>query len=746
MRQSYLRRPLSVVLSLLMVIGLFTVCGFGAMAKQTAESAVIQSWDANALGEAASTEQNSHEKPIYEMTGDVIGRRVVDKGGDFLFHSAYFAMSKIKVGDKLTATIRIFFNSEAFGNDVPLEYQWVGDDANFQKTLFNKIQYTSAPLLTDATYGYQYKELTGEYTITAADMPAGKEQFQLRAFLNGDEDANAYSIKVTNTNTGEVLIDRQGADFHTLGGITNPNPEMAQMYPVIDENNPYLASYSGPEKHTARTTEPYASINTDGMDGNAVLLNTLGAKLEEGRYAFIFNMASQYSLGEKKVTYAAMDGEKELASQLITLQDVNATVGADSRIFEDRVLPFTVDAESAGKDITFQVTLHNETDYYLRSVTLVKYFDPVTLSGKDLADAAKAKGVPYEGYYTTEGNTVIGMTASATPWEIFWDKETGPLADTVSAGDKIRVEVDMGTVHDEIPGGSHMGNLAVRTDNEEEQRFVSAATEYPAATYNALELKTDDTYGYKYRTVSAEITMPSDNAAAIEAIANNGLVVLYNNAQYTMNTKLPRSVYRLEITNETTGKTLYKLTGADLKNYMFDGANATPIIAGSEIEAYGSKVTGGADWWAYVNLYTGPIEGVDDGDLIVAYSKVWYPTGTFTGGGTNLNAGMKIDGGWKAGSLIDAQNDLDSYTKAETKVDPTYGCQYKELPIQKRHEVIEGKDTLVESKVPEGGGAQIAADGLQILFGGTGNNFAVNPMEVYGLSLQRHEGKRNLFH
>ena len=340
---------------------------------------------------------------------------------------------------------------------------------------------------------------------------------------------------------------------------------------------------------------------------------------------------------------------------------------------------------------------------------------------------------------------MIGMTASATPWEIFWDKATGPLADTVSAGDKIRVEVDMGTVHDEIPGGSHMGNLAVRTDNEEEQRFVSAATEYPAATYNALELKTDDTYGYKYRTVSAEITMPSDNAAAIEAIANNGLVVLYNNAQYTMNTKLPRSVYRLEITNETTGKTLYKLTGADLKNYMFDGANATPIIAGSEIEAYGSKVTGGADWWAYVNLYTGPIEGVDDGDLIVAYSKVWYPTGTFTGGGTNLNAGMKIDGGWKAGSLIDAQNDLDSYTKAETKVDPTYGCQYKELPIQKRHEVIEGKDTLVESKVPEGGGAQIAADGLQILFGGTGNNFAVNPMEVYGLSLYNATKEKEIY-
>ena len=557
MRQSYLRRPLSVVLSLLMVIGLFTVCGFGAMAKQTAESAVIQSWDANALGEAASTEQNSHGKPIYEMTGDVIGRRVVDKGGDFLFHSAYFAMSKIKVGDKLTATIRIFFNSEAFGNDVPLEYQWVGDDANFQQTLFNKIQYTSAPLLTDATYGYQYKELTGEYTITAADMPAGKEQFQLRAFLNGDEDANAYGIKVTNTNTGEVLIDRQGADFHTLGGITNPDPNAAQMYPVIDENNPYLASYSGPEKHTARTTEPYASINTDGMDGNAVLLNTLGAKLEEGRYAFVFNMASQYSLGEKKVTYAAMDGEKELASQLITLADVNATVGADSRKFEDRVLPFTVDAESAGKDITFQVTLHNETDYYLRSVTLVKYFDPVTLSGKDLADAAKEKGVPYEGYYTTEGNTVIGMTASATPWEIFWNSATGIFSDTVSAGDKILVEVDMGTVHDQIPGGTNMGDLAVRTDSS---NYTSDKTSYAAEAYNALELKTDDTYGYKYRTVFADITLPSDNAAAIEAIQNNGLVVEYNNATYTANTGMPRSVYRLEITNVTTGKTLYKLT------------------------------------------------------------------------------------------------------------------------------------------------------------------------------------------
>ena len=54
MKNSVLRRPLATVLSLLMVIGLFTICGFGTLAADTAESAVIQSWTVEQLDAAAA--------------------------------------------------------------------------------------------------------------------------------------------------------------------------------------------------------------------------------------------------------------------------------------------------------------------------------------------------------------------------------------------------------------------------------------------------------------------------------------------------------------------------------------------------------------------------------------------------------------------------------------------------------------------------------------------------------------------
>ena len=60
-------------------------------------------------------------------------------------------------------------------------------------------------------------------------------------------------------------------------------------------------------------------------------------------------MASQFSLGNEKVTYRAKDGDKVLAEYTVTVADVIASVGdADSGAFETRYLPFTVDTRERG--------------------------------------------------------------------------------------------------------------------------------------------------------------------------------------------------------------------------------------------------------------------------------------------------------------------------------------------------------------------------------------------------------------
>ena len=84
MKKSVFRRPLASLLCLLMVIGLFTICGFGTLAENTVDSAVIQSWDVSQL-KAAATEKgttNSHGKPIFEEVSTILGRNVVTIGGN----------------------------------------------------------------------------------------------------------------------------------------------------------------------------------------------------------------------------------------------------------------------------------------------------------------------------------------------------------------------------------------------------------------------------------------------------------------------------------------------------------------------------------------------------------------------------------------------------------------------------------------------------------------------------------------
>ena len=127
----------------------------------------------------------------------------------------------------------------------------------------------------------------------------------------------------------------------------------------------------------------------------------------------------------EKVTYRAKDGDKVLAEQTIMLADVEATVGADTGTFEIRDLPLTVDAESAGHEITFEIVLHNSTDYYLKGVTLEKYVDPVSYTAAQLAASAEGLGADFDKVMGGQDETeIVGLTFNGAKTVIFTDLAT----------------------------------------------------------------------------------------------------------------------------------------------------------------------------------------------------------------------------------------------------------------------------------------------------------------------------------
>ena len=70
MEKSYLRRPLAALLSLLMVIGMFTVCGFGVLADGETVGVTLKTWSVDELDAAAQATgtKNYLDGPIYHKT------------------------------------------------------------------------------------------------------------------------------------------------------------------------------------------------------------------------------------------------------------------------------------------------------------------------------------------------------------------------------------------------------------------------------------------------------------------------------------------------------------------------------------------------------------------------------------------------------------------------------------------------------------------------------------------------------
>ena len=416
------RRGISFLLSLLMVIGLFTVCGFGAVAEGETQKLPLKTFGAKEMAAAATEKgtKNSHDYPIFTTYSQCIGRRSTGTSNYFIFGGTVPKKKgeTIQYYNGLSATMIVrLIADEGYSEGDLCSFDVTYKANKYQDTYKTEFvvtaeEYESASLEHDDLLGYDYKEfylsvdLDSEVFDEEADNIEGGLEMRVIS-RHSEYSTTVFSMEFIDIEDN-ILVKFEGEQMAGLHGIDG----LYENVFTNEENPAGIVSYAGiDDPALANRTEPYSIYNCDGQKDlgspGAILFDSLGMDLPAGDYTVDFNMSTKFSLGTKKVTYYVMAGETELAKEFIDKSKVDATVGSDSGKFEIRSLPFTVDTD---KRITFRVDLYNETDYKLQSVT-VNMVVPA-----DAEAPAEAKAV-IDALTNLQINDAAGIAAARTAYD-----------------------------------------------------------------------------------------------------------------------------------------------------------------------------------------------------------------------------------------------------------------------------------------------------------------------------------------
>ena len=417
-------RGISFLLSFLMVVSLFTVCGFGALAENETKILPLKTFGAKELA-AAATEtgtKNTHDSPIFTTYSQSIGRRSISTANYFIFGAN---VPKIKNGEaqyyngqSATMIVRLIAeDGYSEGNLCSFDVTFKANKyQNQYMTQFDVTweEYDSTSLEHNDVYGYDYKEfylsVNFEGDVFDEEVDGTDGELEMRVISrNNDYSTIVYGIEMIDLEDN-VMAKYEDAQIADLKGI-------AGTYENIEtdpENPAGIASYIGTDPGgQPNRTEPYNTYNADGQRDlgypGTPLFDCLSMELPEGTYTVDFNMSSKYSCGVKKVTYYVMAGETELGKLFVDKNMVDATVGSDTGVFENRSVPFTVDADHAGP-ITFKAEVYNQTDYKLQSAT-VNLVVPA-----DAEAPAEAKAV-IDALTNLQINDAAGIAAARTAYD-----------------------------------------------------------------------------------------------------------------------------------------------------------------------------------------------------------------------------------------------------------------------------------------------------------------------------------------
>lgn len=379
--KSIVRRSVTSVLASLMVMGSFTVGGFGALAEESAELK-LKTFTGSQLFEAAQAVDtyNQEDLPIYTSYQDAIGRRSL-MPDNFMFHSVAVRHKTnagelaYQDGDELKMTVRLMAD-DTYTSGVLFDYEFAFDAFLGRDDLISSLQiddtmYDAAETRMDEITGLPYKEFSFTYDLNHVDFDDGTKEAQLRAMAKSPASVTVYFLGVYNTTKGTTVTEYDGVKLGAQAGIDGYYENIF----MDDGTVSGVASYaSDHERATGRDwhLSPYC-FNAFGANREEpyLLLDGLGAALPAGEYSLGIEMSTMIALITlDKCIVSVYDGRDELASMVVTEDMVNATAGKDTGAYGEYRVPFTVEESRAGHNITFKVFLFDSNDIKIRSVKL----------------------------------------------------------------------------------------------------------------------------------------------------------------------------------------------------------------------------------------------------------------------------------------------------------------------------------------------------------------------------------------
>ena len=381
--KNIVRRSLTALLALLMVLGTLVVGSVGALAEETTELK-LKTFTGQQLFEAAQDVGNTNEEDIliYTSYQDAIGRKSLQPD-NWMIHSAVVRhLSKTnemlyRDNDELRIVVRLMADDSYTSGDLFLcEFAYdatQGRDDLIESLLIDETTYEAAETKVDETTGVAYKEFDFFYLLNHEDFDDATKEGQLRVQAKNQAPVTVYFMGVYNETTGATVIEYDGVQIGAQAGIDgyyeNVYPEEGAVTGV--------ASYSSDHgKATGRDWNfaPYC-FNAFGAnrENPYLLLEGLGAELPAGEYALDFEMSTMIALiTTDKCNVAVYDENTELASMIITEAMVNSAAGKDTGAYAEYRLQFTVPEESAGHNINFKIFLFDSNDIKFRNVRLYK--------------------------------------------------------------------------------------------------------------------------------------------------------------------------------------------------------------------------------------------------------------------------------------------------------------------------------------------------------------------------------------
>ena len=281
-------RGISFLLSFLMVVSLFTVCGFGALAET--KDLTVKTFAGHDLYEAALTDavKNELDHQIFTSFRDSVGRRST-MPDNFMLHSVPVLRSDssgnlaFEQGDDIRVTIRVWTDETYVdGNLFQFEFAYNAELGREDLTQIEQIDYDTymnASSDVDPVTGLEYKEFDLFYPLDHQDFNNPSMSGQLRVKALNEAPLSVYFLGCYNeSKEGMVLGEYEGNEIASQSGYNFEDIYLSDVASGV-------ASYCSNDAQIGRdnAVEPYMYNCKGANNDNTRAAGSLAGSQDSGR-------------------------------------------------------------------------------------------------------------------------------------------------------------------------------------------------------------------------------------------------------------------------------------------------------------------------------------------------------------------------------------------------------------------------------------------------------------------------------